>query len=123
MVVIQVVVQTPTPPPMPPIPVDPNLVIHQIVPLIGGLAAMIIGALILRALFRSPIGEAIAEGIRLRRRRRYGLGDEGADEHRVQALEEQIRLLTSQVSELGERLDFTERVLVEHRERRIGTGK
>jgi hypothetical protein len=31
--------------------------------------------------------------------------------------------LTSQVSELGERLDFTERVLVEHRERRIGTGK
>jgi hypothetical protein len=121
MLVIPVIVQAP-PPELPQIPVDPNLIVHQIVPLIGGLAAMIIGALILRALFRSPIGEALAEGIRLRRRRRYGLSDEGADEHRVQALEEQIRLLTSQVSELGERLDFTERVLVEHRERRIGTG-
>ena len=122
ILVMVVVVQAP-PPEMPPIPVDPNLIVHQIVPLIGGLAAMIIGALILRALFRSPIGEAIAEGIRLRRRRRYGLGDEGADEHRVQDLEERVRMLTSQVSELGERLDFTERVLVEQRERRIGTGK
>ena len=122
MLVVFVVGQTPAPP-IPQIPVDPNMVVHQIVPLIGGLAAMIIGALVLRALFRSPIGEAIAEGIRLRRRRRYGLSDEGLEEHRVQALEEQVRLLTSQVSELGERLDFTERVLVEHRDRRIGTGK
>jgi hypothetical protein len=106
---------------MPSIPVDPNMLIHQVVPLIGSVAAMIVVALVARWLFRSPIGEAIVEGIRLRRRRRYGVGGEGADEPRVQALEQQIRLLTSQVSELGERLDFTERVLVEHRERRIGT--
>jgi len=122
MFVMQVVVQTP-PPPIPSIPVDPNMLIHQLVPLIGSVAAMIVFALVVRWLFRSPIGEAIAEGIRLRRRRRYGLSGEGTDEPRVGALEEQVRLLTSQVSELGERLDFTERVLVEHRERRIGTGK
>jgi hypothetical protein len=130
MIVAQI--QTPLPDP-PGIPVDPNMIVHQIVPLIGGLATLVVIALVARWLFRSPIGEAIAEGIRQRRQRRFGFrgppswrsgaGDEGADEHRLQALEEQIRLLTAQVSELGERLDFTERVLVEHRERRIGSGK
>ena len=119
-----IVAQGRTPFPDPPgIPVDPNLIVHQIVPLIGGLATLVVIALVARWLFRSPIGEAIAEGIRQRRQRRFGFREEGADEHRLQALEEQIRLLTAQVSELGERLDFTERVLVEHRERRIGTGK
>ena len=121
MLVIGVVVQTP--PPMPSIPVDPNMLIHQLVPLIGSVAAMIVFALVVRWLFRSPIGEAIAEGIRLRRRRRYGMSGEGPEEPRVAALEEQVRQLSSQVSELGERLDFTERVLVEHRERRIGAGQ
>lgn len=114
----------PTPLPDPPgIPLDPNMVFHQLVPLIGGVVAMVVFALVARSFFRSPIGEAIAEGIRLRRRRRHGVAGEGTDEPRLQALEEQIRLLSAQVSELGERLDFTERVLVEHRERRIGTGK
>lgn len=114
----------PTPLPDPPgIPLDPNAIVHQLVPLVGGIAALIVFALIARAFFRSPIGEAMAEGIRLRRRRRHGVAGEGAEEPRLQALEEQIRLLSAQVSELGERLDFTERVLVEHRERRIGTGK
>lgn len=119
-----IVVQQPTPLPDPPgIPLDPNLILDQLVPLVGGIAALIVVALIARGLFRSPIGEAIAEGIRLRRRRRHGVAGEGSEEPRLQALEEQIRLLSAQVSELGERLDFTERVLVEHRERRIGTGK
>lgn len=117
---MQVVVQAPGPPS---IPVDPNLLIDQIVPLIGAVTTLIVIALVARWLFRSPIGEAFAEGIRLRRRRRYGLAGDGADEPRVAALEEQVRMLSAQVSELGERLDFTERVLVEHRERRIGTGK
>jgi hypothetical protein len=115
-------IQAPTPLP-PTIPMDPNLVINQLVPLIGSIAAMVMFALIARWLFKSPIGEAIAEGIRLRRRRRHGLTGEGADESRIQTLEEQIRQLSAHVSELGERLDFTERVLVEHRDRRIGTGK
>ena len=120
MFVMQVAVQIPTPPP---IPTDPNLIWPQLFPLVGALAAMVMFGLVARWLLHSPIGEAIAEGIRLRRRRRYGLSGEATDEPRVQALEEQVQLLSSQVSELGERLDFTERVLVEHRDRRIGTGK
>ena len=119
-----IVAQGQTPLPEPPnIPLDPNLIAHQVIPLIGGIVAMVVFALVARAFFRSPIGEAIAEGIRMRRRRRFGFTGEGADEPRVHALEEQVRLLTAQVSELGERLDFAERVLVEHRERRLGTGK
>jgi len=115
-------IQAPTPLP-PTIPMDPNLLIHQLAPLLGVTATMVMFALIARWLFKSPIGEAIAEGIRLRRRRRHGLTGEGADESRIQDLEAQIRQLSAHVSELGERLDFTERVLVEHRERRIGTGQ
>ncbi len=110
-------------PPPPAFPADPNFILSQLIPLVGAVAAMVLFALVARWLLHSPIGEAIAEGIRLRRRRRYGMSEEGADEPRVAALEEQVRLLSSQVSELGERLDFTERVFVEHRERRIGTGE
>lgn len=118
MLVMQVAIPTP-----PPIPTDPNFLVSQIIPLVGALAAMVLFGLMARWLLHSPIGEAIAEGIRLRRRRRYGLSGDTTDEPRVQALEDQVRMLSSQVSELGERLDFTERVLVEHRDRRIGTGK
>lgn len=118
-----VVMQGPAIPPPPPLPADPNFILAQVVPLVGAVAAMVMFALVARWLLHSPIGEAIAEGIRMRRRRRYGVSGETTDEPRVEALEEQVRLLSSHVSELGERLDFTERVLVEHRDRRIGTGK
>lgn len=123
--------QTPTVPPpvivhtpMPPGVVDPNYLVSQIIPLIGVSIVVVAGILLARWFFHSPIGEAIAEGIRLRRRRRYGLGAEGeADGPRVAALEEQLRVLTSQVSELGERLDFAERLLVEKRGQQLGTGR
>jgi hypothetical protein len=122
--------QTPTPPvidqipqpPIPSIPMDPNLLVNQIVPLVGIIVGMVALVFVARWFFHSPIGEAIAEGIRLRRRRRYGLAGDGADEPRVAALEEQVRLLTEQVGELGERLDFTERMLATQRNARIGTG-
>jgi len=118
MLVTQVVVQTPAPPPM---PVDPNFLVSEIMPLIGAVAAMILFAVVARWFFHSPIAEAIAEGLRLRRRRRWGVtGDGAGDEARVTALEEQVRLLSTQLSELGERLDFTERMLVGSRERRVG---
>ncbi len=121
------VTQTPAPdlpPPMPPMPVDPNFLVSQIMPLIGGIAALIVVAMVARWFFHSPIGEALAEGIRLRRQRRWGItGESGGDEPRVAALEEQVRLLSTQLSELGERLDFTERVLAGSRERRVGTGE
>jgi hypothetical protein len=112
-----------TPPPLPSLPADPNFILTQVIPLVGTVAAMVVFAVVLRWLLHSPIGEALAEGIRLRRRRRYGMSEPGPEEPRVAALEQQVRQLSVQVSELGERLDFTERVLVEHRERRIGAGQ
>jgi hypothetical protein len=116
-----VIVQVPTPPGV----VDPNYLVHQLVPLIGVALVLVAGILVTRWFFHSPIGGAIAEGIRLRRRRRYGLGPdgEGAEAPRVAALEDQVRLLSSQVSELGERLDFAERLLVEKRGQQLGTGR
>ena len=121
--------QNPVPPvivtPMPPPGVDPNFLVSQIVPLIGGVIAVVGFVVLARWFFHSPIGEAVAEGIRLRRRRRYGLGAEGdtGDAPRVAALEEQVRVLSSQVSELAERLDFAERLLVEKRGQQLGTGR
>ena len=52
-----------------------------------------------------------------------GCEEDTVEEPRVQALEEQVRLLSSQVSELAERLDFTERVLAERRDRKLGAGQ
>lgn len=120
MLMLQGPVIAPTPPPT--IPVDPNLIVNQVVPLVAVIAIGVMLVLTARWFFHSPIGEAIAEGIRLRRRRRYGLAADGADEPRVAALEEQVRLLTAQVGELGERLDFTERMLATQAQRRVGAG-
>ena len=121
------VTQTPAPdpiPPMPPMPVDANFLVSQIIPLIGALAGIVVFALVVRWFFHSPIGEALAEGIRLRRRRRWGIsGEAGGEEPRVAALEEQVRSLSTQLSEMGERLDFTERVLAGSRDRRVGAGE
>jgi hypothetical protein len=115
-----VIVQTP----LPPGTMDPNFALSQVIPLIGVVVVLVAGLLVARWFFHSPIGEAIAEGIRLRRRRRYGLSAEGeAEGPRVAALEEQVRLLTTQVSELGERLDFAERMLVEKRGQQLGSGR
>src|SRR5215470_3484939 len=91
-----IVVQVPQPGP-PAIPFDPNMLVNQIIPLVGMVAGIFAVVLVARWFFHSPMGEAIAEGIRLRRRRRYGLTGEGADDQRVAALEDQVRLLTAQV--------------------------
>ena len=120
------VTQTPAPdpiPPLPPMPVDPNLLASQIIPLIGGLAGIVVFALVVRWFLHSPIGEAIAEGIRMRRRRRWGISGEAGEDPRVAALEEQVQSLSTQLSEMGERLDFTERVLAGSRDRRVGAGE
>jgi len=119
MMIVQGPVATPPPPS---IPVDPNLLVDQIVPLVGTVVGVLAFVLVVRWFLHSPVGEAIAEGIRLRRRRRYGLTGDGTDEPKVAALEEQVRLLTAQVGELGERLDFTERMLATQRNARIGSG-
>lgn len=105
--------------------------------MIGGLIA---GALVLRWFFGSPVAEAIAERIRAgvhRRRHWKGFGGEWLDvpgagagegagavgDRRMAALEEQVSQLQGQILELGERLDFAERMLAEGRERKLGAGQ
>ena len=101
---------------LPPMHLDPNFIINQMMPVI----ALVVVLLGLRWVFRSPVGEAIAERIRMRVRGRWGAM--GEDPQRVAALEEQVSQLQGQVSELAERLDFAERLLAEGRERRLGAG-
>ena len=96
---------------------DLNYLIHQVSPFVG-LILMFVGV---RWLFRSPVGEALAERIRQRAHGRWGVA--GEDPRRVAALEEQVSRLEGQVSELAERLDFAERLLAERRERKLGAGQ
>jgi len=119
------------PPPLPPGTMDPNFLVSQLIPLIGVIALAIVAGVVLKWLFRSPVGDAWAERIRAgmhRRKHWKGLGGEwldapaGADDRRVAALEEQVSHLQGQVSELAERLDFAERMLAERRERKLGAG-
>ncbi len=128
-----------TPPAFPPFPgppgLDPNVLINEVVaPLIGVVVVIVVGAMALRWLFRSPVGEALAERIRegSRRRRHWkGLGGEwmdapaeaAADDRRVAALEERVSALDGQVAEMAERLDFAERLLAERRERKLSAGQ
>ena len=114
---------------------DPNLLVNQVVaPMIAFIVVIAVGAMALRWLFRSPVGEALAERIRegSRRRRHWkGLGGEwldapaeaAADDRRVAALEERVSALDGQVAEIAERLDFAERLLAERRERKLGAGQ
>ncbi|MGH7674193.1 MAG: hypothetical protein ACREMV_02885 [Gemmatimonadales bacterium] len=100
---------------------DPNFLIGQLIPLVGTFGFFVLVALVLRWFFRSPVGEALAERIRARTRQR--MGDAGVtDDRRVHALEEQVRHLQDQLTELGERVDFAERVLAEQRAQRLGAG-
>jgi hypothetical protein len=107
--------------PLPPPGLDPNLVFNEVVPIITTVVVIVAVAVALRWIFRTPVGEAIAERIRTRGRRRWGaVGDEP---QRVEALEAQVSHLQGQVSELAERIDFAERMLAERRERKLGAGQ
>jgi hypothetical protein len=122
--------------PVPPLPpgLDPNLVFNEVVPIVAAVVVIWVVAVALRGIFRTPVGDAIAERIRagMHRRRHWkgvggewldapgeGLGDDG----RVAALEEQVGTLQGQLSELAERIDFAERMLAERRERKLGAGQ
>ncbi len=116
-------------PELPAPPFDPNLLVTELVPFVALVGALVVGAFLLKWFLRSPIADAIAEGIRLRRRRRWGhlvgegAGEPGAhDDRRVGVLEDQVNLLQGQVSELAERLDFAERMLAERGERKLSAG-
>ncbi len=122
-----VIAQTPPPPGF-----DPNVLMG----LIGTVAALIVGGVVLYAFFKSDLAAAMAERIRAgihRRKHWKGLGGEwidmpgdGAgtlDDRRVAALEEHVGQLQGQVAELGERLDFAERLLAQKRERTLRAGE
>ena len=108
--------------PLPPANVE---MAHSVVPLLGVLGVAICVALVIRWVVNSPVGDAIAESIRLNSRpRRHWKGKGGewesvpvdaVDEGRVAELEHQVGQLSAQVTEMAERLDFTERVLAESR--------
>ena len=108
--------------PVPPAAVG---VLHDIVPLVGIIGVAICVAFVVRWVVNSPVGDALAESIRLNSRpRRHWKGRGGEwesvpvdaiDDGRVAELEHQVRQLSGQVTELVERLDFTERVLAEAR--------
>jgi aryl-alcohol dehydrogenase-like predicted oxidoreductase len=106
---------------MPPPGLDPNFVVNQVAPLIAFVVVVLVGVMALRWLFRSPVGEALAERIRHGRRRHWGVS--GEDAQHLAALEQQVSHLQDQVSELAERLDFAERMLAERRERKLGAGQ
>ena len=106
--------------PLPP-GLDPNLVFNEVEPIIATVVVIVVVAVALRWIFRTPVGEAIAERIRTRAQRRWGAG--GEDPQRVEALAAQVLNLQGQVSELAERIDFAERMLAERRERKLGAGQ
>src|SRR3989442_11434279 len=115
------------PPPAPGL--DPTFLFDQLMPIVG-VIVLFVG---LRWVFRTPVGDAIAERIRagIQRRRHWkGFGGEWVDapgeelgaDRRVAALEEQVSTLQGQLSELAERVDFAERMLAERRDRKKGAG-
>ncbi|HYK83141.1 MAG TPA: hypothetical protein VEU55_08335 [Gemmatimonadales bacterium] len=107
-------------PPVTPGGIDLNSLVDQVLPLVALVVVVAVSAVALRWVLRSPVGEALAERIRFRTRARAGVAP--LDPHHVAALEDQIGQLQAQVSELGERLDFAERLLAERRERKLGAG-
>jgi hypothetical protein len=115
--------QGPTPLPPPSIPFDFNWLAHSLPDLIALIVSLSVLALGVRWFLRSPIAEALAEGIRLRRRRRYGGEFGDTEDPRISAAEQQIRVLETHVSELSERLDFAERLLAERRQPKLGAGQ
>jgi hypothetical protein len=107
--------------PFPPSPgLDPNYVFSQLVPLIAGVTIILAVAVGLRWIFRSPVGEALAERLRHGRKERGALADSGHDRA---LLEERVAVLQEQVGELAERLEFTERLLAGQRDRPLMRGE
>lgn len=109
--------QTPFPSP----PIDPNYVFSQLMPLISIVTVIVVGAIGLRVVFKTPVGEAIARRIRGGRHPDLQT-DPGLEGHRAE-MEDRMLHLQERIGELEERLDFTERLLAANRERQVGPGR
>jgi hypothetical protein len=106
--------QTPFPAP----PLDPNYLFSQLMPLISIVTVIVVGAIGLRLVFKTPVGEAIARRIR-GGHQPDSLTDPGSAGYRSE-MEDRMLHMQERLGELEERLDFTERLLASHRERQLG---
>jgi len=98
------------------IPPDPNLLISQIVPVVGMLSGILISGFVALG----PVGRAIGDVLRhlFRADRKQALPAEELD-----ALHARFDAIQHQLSEIAERQDFTERMLAQTRERgALGAG-
>jgi len=102
----------------PPLP-DPNMIAMQLSDLLTTVLVFAGTLIMVRWVLRSPIAEAIGDRIR---RGRKGGEVTAAQEERVARLEGDLTAVRGELAEMGERLDFAERILAERRERRIGAG-
>ena len=96
--------------PLPPIPVDPNVILNGVIPIFG----MATGIIITGFLVLGPIGKAIGQVIK------HWLGGGAREGQALQAgdMDEVLGRLDTiqhQLSELNERQDFAERVLAQSR--------
>jgi hypothetical protein len=96
------------------LPFDPN----QLIPLIGLIGVVIGVGVALWGFFKSDLAAAIAERIRTGVRRRKAAIDDAQGEHLAE-LDQRITELQGQLTEMGERLDFAERLLAQQRERSL----
>jgi hypothetical protein len=108
-------IQTPFPTPG----LDPNMVFNELMPVIAVVTIIAVIAIGLRWVFRSPVGEALAQRIREGRHR----ARPAIDEAHTGELEERVAMLQEQMGELAERVEFTERLLAGQRERQVGRGE
>lgn len=93
---------------------DPNYVFGEVLPLISVVTVILVGALSLRWVFRTPVGEALAQRIR---GGRTSSKQSEVEAERLRDMDARLAQLQEQVAELAERLDFTERMLASQRER------
>ena len=116
--------------PPPPLGVDPNFLVSQLIPLIGMIGGMVLAGVVLYAFFKSDLAKAMAERIRAgihRKKRWKGFGGEWsdtpteglADADHVAELEQRVTDMQGQLSEMAERLDFAERLIAQKRARSL----
>jgi len=100
------------------IPFDPN----QLIPLIGMIGGFVVAGVVLYAFFKSDIAAALAERIRggiFRKKHWKDSGEEAIESGDVAELEHKVTEMQGQIAEMAERLDFTERLLAQKRERSL----
>lgn len=97
---------------------DPNLVIEQIVPIMGMLSGILISGFVVLG----PVGRAIGDVVR----HLFGAGGKKAalPAEELDALHARFDAIQHQLTEIAERQDFQERMLAQSRERGVlGSGR